>query len=152
MMRKRGQVKKIHGDTAVVKTLSLKTVGGCCGGFSCRSSEEFEVRNLCGAREGDWIIFETEEDKRKNRVTVLILGTFTAFLFGACLVQVVLKALGWTVPQEIIPFSLCFGLAAGASALASFLVFFRKHPLKPAAASQVIPAPGDNLEEKICLL
>jgi hypothetical protein len=151
-VKKRGQVKKIHGDRAVVKALGLKTVGSCCGGLSCRSFDEFEVRNLCGAREGDWVVFETEEDVGKTRATLLVLGTFTAFLIGVCLVQAVLKALGRTVPQEIIPFALGFGLAAGTSALVSFLVFFRKHPLKPAAASQVIPAPGDNLEEKICLL
>jgi hypothetical protein len=32
------------------------------------------------------------------------------------------------------------------------LVFYRAHPLKPAAASQVIPAPEENFEEKVYLI
>jgi hypothetical protein len=151
-MRKRGQIKEIHGDKALVKTLSVKALGcPCCGGLSCRSFEELEVENLCRAREGDWVIFEVEVHKEKTRSTLLTLGTFIAVLFGACLVQALLKALGWT-SQKIIPFALGFGLAAGAVALVFLRIFYRKHPLKPAAATQVIPAPEEKFEEKLYLI
>lgn len=153
MMKKRGQVKELHGGMALVKTLSVKTLGGsCCGGLSCRIFEELEVQNLCGAREGDWVIFETESDKEKTRTTVLTLGTFIAVLFGACLVQAFSKVAALTASQKIIPIALGFGLAAGAATLVSLLVFYRKHPLKPAAASQVIPAPEEKFEEKLYLI
>jgi hypothetical protein len=152
MTRKRGQVKEIYGGKALVKTLSVKTLGGsCCGGLSCRSFEELEVRNLCGAEKGDWVIIESEGDREKDRAMLLPLGTFSAFLFGGGLTQAALKAAGWIAPEKIVPVILGTGLAAGAAALAVFIVFYRKHPLKTPAASRIIPAP-EQFEEKIFLI
>jgi hypothetical protein len=153
MIRKRGQVKEIHGDMALIKTLSVRTVGGsCCGSLSCRSFEEIEARNLCGAKKDDWIIVETEEDRGKIRTLALTLGPFAAFLLGCGLVQVLLNVLGWTAPEKIVPLVLGAGLAIGAVAAMVFIVFYRKHPLKTAVASRIIPAPEEKAGEKIYLL
>jgi hypothetical protein len=152
MTRKCGQVKEIHGGNALVKTLSVKTLSGsCCGGLSFRTFEEIEARNLCGAEKGDWVIVESEGDREKERTTLLTLGTFSAFLFGGGLAQAALKAAGWTTPEKIVPVILGIGLAAGAAALAVFIVFYRKHPLKTAAASRIVPAP-EQFEEKTFLI
>ncbi|MDR1469916.1 MAG: hypothetical protein LBT00_11560 [Spirochaetaceae bacterium] len=153
MTRKRGQVKEIHGDMALVETLTVRTMGGsCCGSVSCRSFEEIKVRNLCGAKKDDWIIIETEGDREKDRTMALTLGAFAAFLCGCGLAQAVLKTLGWAAPEKIVPVVLGAGLAAGAVVVACFMVFYRRHPLKTASASQIISAPEEKMEEKIYLL